>query len=167
VRATGLIINYIDARAERSRLMTDASRLMCAMVGWNCASVACRCHGLITNAELTYNSPRNSRTAVGLAITDVRLWRTLPANRHRWRGLAFLMRRISYCAWPVERGRRSNVRIGHVADYRCGELRPNAKRPILFNFCTYLSYGPLAGTVDVHLIEADFGRGGDGAHLLA
>jgi hypothetical protein len=93
----------------------------------------------VTNAELTYNSPHNSRTAqIGLAITDVRR-RALPANRHRWRGLAFLMRPIS---GPV-RGQLNEdggltSGVGHVADW-CGRVRPNAQAAHTVQFCAHLS----------------------------
>jgi hypothetical protein len=164
VRATGLIINYIDARAGRSWII-DGGRIALDVrdgglqLRANVALLSGRSY--VTNAEVTYNSPRGSRTAqIGLAITDA--------------AAADIASQSPLLAWlgvldaPISGAVRGQLNedggltsVSATLQIGAGELRPNSQaRPIPFNSArTYLSYDPLAEQLTFDLIEVDSALG--------
>jgi hypothetical protein len=164
VRATGLIINFIDARAGRSWIIDDGRIALDVRDGGlqlraNVALLSGRSY--VTNAEVTYNSPRGSRTAqIGLAITDV--------------AAADIASQSPLLAWlgvldaPISGAVRGQLNedggltsVSATLQIGAGELRPNSQvRPIPFNSArTYLSYDPLAEQLTFDLIEVDSALG--------
>ncbi|WP_375282115.1 DUF3971 domain-containing protein [Pseudooctadecabacter sp.] len=164
VRATGLIINYSDARAGRSWVV-DGGRIGLDLRG---DALALRAdiallsgRSFVTTAELTYDSLRGSRTAeLGVTITDA----AAPDIASQAPVLAFL----GVLDAPISGAMRSRLdEDGALASLSAtlqigeGELQPNsATRPIPFKSAqTYLTYDPLAEALTFDLIEIDSALG--------
>lgn len=164
VRATGLIINYSDARAGRSWVV-DGGRIGLDLRD---EALALRAdiallsgRSFVTTAELTYDSPRGSRTAdLGVTITDA----AAPDIASQAPVLAFL----GVLDAPISGAMRSRLdEDGALASLSAtlqigeGELQPNsATTPIPFKSAqTYLTYDPLAESLTFDLIEIDSALG--------
>jgi len=160
VRATGVIINYTDARAGRSWVV-DGGRIALDLRN---EALALRAdiallsgRSFVTTAALTYDSPRGSRLAdLGVTITDA----AAPDIASQAPVLSFL----GVLDAPISGAMRSRLDDeGRLASLSAtlqigeGELRPNAAaRPIPFKSAqTYLSYDPLAEALVFDLIEVD------------
>ncbi|AGI68433.1 hypothetical protein OAN307_c28650 [Octadecabacter antarcticus 307] len=164
VRATGLIINHIDARAGRSWVIDDGRIALDLQDGGrqlraNVALLSGRSY--VTNAELTYRSPRGSRTAqIGLTITDAAA-ADIASQSPLLSWLGVLDAPISGAVRGKlnEDGRLTSVSA--TLQIGAGELRPNSQtRPIPFNSArTYISYDPLAKRLTFDLIEVDSALG--------
>lgn len=165
VDATGLIVNFVDGRAGKSWVVDDG-RLSLDLRGGqtqlrgNVALLSGRSY--VTNAELTYASPRGSRAAdIGLSITDA--------------AAVDIASQSSVLSWlgvldaPISgavRGRLNEegalTGVSATLQIAAGQLRPSAAtRPIPFDQArTYLSYDPVRDRLDFDLIEidSDWGR---------
>ncbi len=160
VRAEGLIINYVDARAGRSWVMDDGRITLDLQDGRtalraNVALLSGRAY--VTTAELTYTSPRGSRAAeLGLSITDA--------------AAADIASQTPVLSWlgvldaPISGAVRGQLdregtlqSVSATLQIGAGELRPTAAtRPIPFQQArTYLTYDPSREQLAFDLIEVD------------
>ncbi|MFQ3183193.1 MAG: hypothetical protein ACI9RO_000305 [Alteromonas macleodii] len=165
IRATGLIINYVDSLADRSWIMDDGRIALDVRDGGlqlraNVALLSGRSY--VTNAEFTYNSPVNSRTAqIGLVVKD--------AAASDIASQSPLLAWLSVLDAPISGALRGQLNedwgltsVSATLQIGAGKLQPNAQaRPIPFNSArTYFNYDPLAEQLTFDLIEVDsaFGR---------
>ena len=160
VRADGLIINYVDARAGRSWVI-DNGRIGLDLRGDDLelrADVALLSgRAYVTTAELTYRSPHGSRVAeIGLAITDAAA-ADIASQSPLLSWLGVLDAPIS----GAVRGEMSEggtlTGVSATLQIGAGELRPNSQtRPIPFQSArTYLSFDPALDRLTFDLIEVD------------
>ena len=165
VRADGLIINYVDARAGRSWVVDDG-RIALDLRGGDLAlraNVALLSgRSFVTTAELTYRSPRGSRDAdIGLAITDAAA-ADIASQSPLLSWLSVLDAPISGAVRGVLDGDGILQSTSATLQIGAGELRPTAQtRPIPFQSArTYLNYDPLreALTFDLIEVDSDWGR---------
>ncbi len=164
VRATGLIINYTDARAGRSWVV-DGGRISLDLRD---EALALRAdvallsgRSFVTTAALTYDSPRGSRTAdIGITISEA----AAPDIASQAPALAFL----GVLDAPISGAMRSRLNAdGALASLSAtlqigqGELRPTqATTPIPFTSAqTYLTYDPLSEALTFDLIEIESALG--------
>ncbi|AKS46261.1 AsmA-like C-terminal region [Octadecabacter temperatus] len=164
LRADGLIINYVDARARRSWVIDDGRIELDVNDGdldlrADVALLSGRAY--VTTASLSYESLRGSRSAeIGLSITDA----AAPDIASQSPLLAWLGVLDAPISGAVrgqldEGGELSTVsatlQIGE------GELRPNSQtRPIPFESArTYLSYDPALEKLTFDVLEVDSALG--------
>jgi len=165
VRAEGLIINYVDARAGRSWVVDDGRITLNLRDGRTQlrADVALLSgRSYVSTAELTYASHRGTREAqIGLVITDTAAGDIASQSP--------LLTFLSVLDAPISGAVRGTIdATGQLAGVSAtlqmgaGELRPTAAtRPIPFQQArTYLSYDPRDETMVFDLIEidSDWGR---------
>ena len=160
VRADGVIINYVDARAGRSWVV-DGGRIGLDLRDGDLelrADVALLSgRSFVTTAEFTYTSARGSRTAqIGVAITDAAA-EDIASQSPLLSWLGVLDAPISGSVRGemdedgVLRTASASLQIG------AGELRPTSEtRPIPFQGArTYLTYEPREERLVFDLVEID------------
>lgn len=164
VRAEGLIINYTDDRAGRSWVV-DGGRLALDVRNDDLslrADVALLSgRSYVTEAELTYESPRGSRTArLGVSISDA----AAPDIASQSPILSWL----GVLDAPISGSLRSELNeegalssLSATLQIGEGELRPtSATAPIPFQSAqTYLSFDPVEERLHFDLIEIDSAMG--------
>ena len=165
VRAEGLIINYVDARAGRSWVIDDGRigldlRDSGLELRADVALLSGRSY--VTKAELTYSSQRGSRTAqIGLAIADAAA-ADIASQSPLLSFLGVLDAPISGAVRGQLNEDGALTSVSATLQIGAGELRPNSQtRPVPFNSArTYLSYDPLAEQLTFDLIEvkSELGR---------
>ncbi|MCF2872756.1 DUF3971 domain-containing protein [Octadecabacter sp. G9-8] len=160
VRADGLIINYVDARAGRSWVMDDGQIGLDLRDGGlelraDVALLSGR--SFVTTAEMTYRSPRGTREAeIGLNITDAAA-ADIASQSPLLSWLGVLDAPISGAVRGVLDDTGSLSSASATLQIGEGELRPTAATtPIPFQSArTYLSYDPLAEKLVFDLLEID------------
>lgn len=160
VSARGLILNYADARVGRSWVIDDSSLDLDLRGGEtslraNLALLSGR--SFITEALLTYTSPRGSREAeIAVSITD--------AAAVDIGGQSPALSWLSVLDAPISGAMRARLDedgvLGEVSatlEIGAGELRPAAAtRPIPFQSArTYLTYDPARAALAFSLLEVD------------
>ena len=158
LRADGLIINYVDARAKRSWVIDDGQIELDVRDGdlqlrADVALLSGRAY--VTTAALSYESLRGSRSAeIGLNITDA----AAPDIASQSPLLAWLGVLDAPISGAVrgqlgEDGQLSTVSA--TLQIGAGELQPNSQtRPIPFESArTYLSYDPAEERLSFDLLE--------------
>ncbi|MEL6958048.1 MAG: DUF3971 domain-containing protein [Pseudomonadota bacterium] len=160
VRTQGLIINFSDARANRSWVVDDGRigfEIEPDMITLRADVALLSGRAFVTTAELSYESPRGSRAAeFGLRLTDAAA-ADLASQAPSLSWLSVLDAPIS----GALRGRidgdgvpgdvSATLQIGE------GQVQPNPEtRPIPFNGAqTYLTYDPTEERLIFDLIEVD------------
>ena len=164
VRAEGLIINYTDDRAGRSWVI-DGGRIALDVgddaLGLRADIALLSGRSFVTEAELNYESPRGSRTAIlGLRIENA----AAPDIASQSPILSWL----GVLDAPISGSMRSQLDTDRTlsslsATLQIGEgaLRPtSATRPIPFQSAqTYLTFDPEAEGLSFDLIEIDSALG--------
>ena len=164
LRADGLIINYVDARARRSWVVDDGRIELDVRDGdlklrADVALLSGRAY--VTTAALSYESLRGSHSAqIGLKITDA----AAPDIASQSPLLAWLGVLDAPISGAVrgqlgEDGQLSTVSA--TLQIGAGELQPNSQtRPIPFESArTYLSYDPAAERLTFDVLEVNSALG--------
>ena len=164
VRADGLIINYVDARAKRSWVVDDGRIELDVNDGdlqlrADVALLSGRAY--VTTAALSYESLRGSRSAeIGLTITDAAAPDIASQSPlMAWLGVLDAPISGAVRGYLGEDGQLSNVsatlQIGE------GELQPNSQtRPIPFESArTYISYDPNDERLSFDVLEVNSALG--------
>ncbi|SMX31624.1 YhdP family protein [Octadecabacter ascidiaceicola] len=164
VRADGLIINYVDARARRSWVVDDGRIELDVNDGdlqlrADVALLSGRAY--VTTAALSYESLRGSRSAeIGLNITDA----AAPDIASQSPLLAWL----GVLDAPISGAVRGHLgEDGELSDVSAslqigaGELQPNSQtRPIPFESArTYLNYDPTDERLSFDVLEVNSALG--------
>lgn len=165
LRAEGLIINYVDARAGRSWVIDDGRIELDVRDGdlqlrADVALLSGRAY--VTTAGLTYESLRGSRSAeIGLSITDAAA-RDIASQSPllAWLGVLDAPISGSVRGQLGPDGELATVSTAlHIGE---GELQPNSQtRPIPFSSArTYLNYDPALEklTFDVLEVSSELGQ---------
>ncbi|MDC1380479.1 DUF3971 domain-containing protein [Octadecabacter sp.] len=160
VRAEGLIVNYVDARAGRSWVLDDgriALDLRDGALELRADVALLSGRAFVTTAEMTYRSPRGTREAeIGINITDAAA-ADIASQSPLLSWLGVLDAPISGAVRGVmdDTGRLASASA--TLQVGAGELRPTAAtRPIPFRSArTYLTYDPLLEKLAFDLLEID------------